>query len=287
MDQKVLERSRLISPRDVALFIPPGLRKFKLALFERIGRYIENLGGRVIRDNYAAINQLPDEIVPIVGCTPQFRSYIAEWQQRGRTWIYWDRGYLRRVFATWLPRGVDMGIQMGFYRWHINRPQMGEIYDVPDDRWKYLRLDDRCEKGNQVKPWNKNGDYIVIADTLPDYWNLFSDADWTKRTTELLKRYTKRPIRIRDKESKLDLRIELANAHALVAHGSIAAVESVVMGCPVFVERISAAALVGSTDLSQIETPVYPERMKWLHSLAYCQFTEDELVDGTLWRLLR
>lgn len=277
----------VIDPRQVALFIPPGLRKVKLALFERIGKAIEKLGGRVIRNNYLAINQLPDEIIPIVGCTPQFREYIKEWDRRDRTWIYWDRGYLRRVYATWLPRGSDMGLPEGFFRWHINAPQMTEIYDVPDDRWKALRLDERCEKGNQVKPWNKNGDHIVVADTLPDYWNLFSDADWTKRTTELLKRFTKRPIRIRDKESKVPLYDDLRNAHCLVAHGSIAAVESVVMGCPVFVEPMSAASLVGRTSFSLVETPIYPDRMPWLHSLAYCQFHERELLDGTLWKLIR
>ena len=170
---------------------------------------------------------------------------------------------------------------MGYYRWHVNRPQMGQVYNVPDDRWKALKLD------QEVKPWNRNGDYIVIADTLPDYWKLFSDEHWSRNTLERLKRITKRPIRVRHKESKVPLYEELRNAHCLVAHGSVAAVESVVMGCPVFVEPISAAALVGSTDIGQVETPVYPERMPWLHSLAYCQFTEDELCDGTLWRLMK
>ena len=279
MGQAILDRG--INPRDVALFIPPGLKKFKLALFERIGRHVLQLGGQVVRHEYHKINTLPDEVIPIVGCTPQFREYIELWTQRKRTWIYWDRGYLRRVFATWLPTGAKLGIPMGFYRWHVNRPQMGQIYDVPDDRWKALKLD------GEIRPWNKNGDHIIVADTLPDYWKLFSDPDWTRRTVERLKFFTKRPIRVRDKESRVPLYDELKTAHCLVAHGSIAAVESVVMGCPVFVEPMSAAALVGSTVLEQVETPAYPERMKWLHSLAYCQFTEDELVDGTLWRLIR
>jgi hypothetical protein len=270
-----------INPRDVALFIPPGLKKFKLALFERIGRHIEKLGGKIVRHDYNKIITLPDEIIPIVGCTPQFREFIELWVERKRTWIYWDRGYLRRVFATWLPKGSGIGIPMGYYRWHINRPQMGHVYDVPDDRWKALKLD------GELKQWNRNGDHIIIADTLPDYWKLFSDPDWTTRTVAKLRTLTKRPIRVRHKESKVPLADELENAHCLVAHGSIAAVESVVMGCPVFVEPLSAAALVGSTMLDQVETPVYPERMKWLHSLAYCQFTEDELCDGTLWRLIR
>ena len=286
MDTRGLE-SVGVDPKDVALFIPPGLKKFKLALFERIGAYVEKLGGRVVRNDFEAVGKLPDEIIPIVGCSPEFRYVLAHWAKTGRKWIYWDRGYLRRVFATHLPKGVGMGVQMGYYRWHLNRPQMGQIYDVPDDRWRALKLDERCEVGNQLSPWNRSGKHIVIADTLPDYWKLFSDPNWTKRAVERLKAITKRPIIVRDKESKRPLREELANAHCLVAHGSIAAVESVVMGCPVFVEPISAAALVGSTDLSQVETPVYPERMPWLRSLAYCQFTEDELCDGTVFKMIR
>jgi hypothetical protein len=282
MGEKALGIGGLIDGRNTALFIPPGLKKFKLMLFESIGRKV----GRVVRDA-RELEKLPASIAPIVGCTPALRPLIEKWQREGRQWIYWDRGYLRRVFATWLPKGSGIGIPMGFYRWHLNRPQMGEIFDVPDDRWKFLRLDERCEVGNQVKPWNKNGRHIVVTDTLPDYWNLFSDPQWTTRTVARLKELTDRPIIVRDKESKVPLYDDLKHAHALVAHGSIAAVESVVMGCPVFVEPISAAALVGQTDLRQIDHPVFPDRTRWLRSLAYCQFTEQELVDGTLWRLIR
>jgi hypothetical protein len=268
-----------INTRELAFFIPPNMTKphaAKFKLFQRVASHIESLGSKVIRGDYAAINRLPDHIIPIVGCTPEFKGYIEEWGKRGRKWIYWDRGYMRRIYTTWLPKGFDGG----YYRWHINRSQMGKIYDVPDDRWKALQLDD------QIKPWNRNGRYIVIADTLPDYWNLFSDADWCRRTVEELKKYTDRKIVIRDKESTRPLYDELKDAHCLVAHGSIAAVESVIMGCPVFVTDISAAKFMGLTDFSKIESPVYPERQAWLNSLAYSQFNERELVDGTLWRLL-
>lgn len=267
----------MIEQHKVALFIPPGLKKFKQKLFEGIGRTI----GRVVRDDPRRLDDLPPDIVPIVGCTPALRPWIERWQRTGRTWIYWDRGYLRRVFATWLPRGSDMGIPGGYYRWHVNTPQMREIYDVPDDRWKALKLQ------NEIRPWRKGGWHIVVADTLPDYWNLFSDPQWTQRTVQLLKQHTDRPIIVRDKESKVPLYEQLKDAHCLVAHGSIAAVEAVVMGCPVFVADISAAKLVGQTDFTQIENPIYPERQPWLNALAYSQFNERELVDGTLWRLIR
>lgn len=268
----------MIDPATVALFIPAGLKKFKLNLFEGIGRKIEKHGGRVVRGDYAALDKLPDEIIPIIGCTPAFRPMVARWKLRGRNFITWDRGYLRRVFATWLPRAPT--IETSYYRWTINAFQMQTIRDVPDDRWRALKLED------QVKPWRKDGIRIVIADTGTDYWDLHADRDWSARTARELRHHTDRPIFIRDKDSKVPLYDELKDAHCLVSHGSVAAVEAVVMGCPVFVDKSSAAALVGETDFETIETPVYPERMPWIYSLCYSQWNETELVDGTLFRLI-
>lgn len=271
----------MINPRDVAFFVPPGLKKFKLDLFERIGRHIRDLGGEVIKHDYAALERRAGDRIPIVGCTPQFRQAVERWRAERLPWIYWDRGYLRRVFATWLPKGSDMGIPGGYYRWHVGTFQMETIRDVPDDRWRALKLD-HC-----VKPWSDGGDKIVIADTLPDYWNLRGlGEDWSKRTAARLGAQTSRPIVIRDKESKVPLDRELNSSHALLTHGSIAAVEAAIFGYPVFVDSSSAAALVGQTDFDKIEEPIRPDRRKWLHSLAYCQFNERELCDGTLWRLL-
>ena len=79
----------------------------------------------------------------------------------------------------------------------------------------------------------------------------------------------------------MPLHEELRGAHALVTHGSIAAVEAVALGCPVFVDAESAAAVMGRTDISQIEKPIYPDnRMPWLHTLAYCQFTKMNSATG-------
>lgn len=268
----------MIDPNKVALFIPPGLKKFKLNLFERIGDKI----ARVVRHEYALLDELPDDIIPITGCSTPLRPYYEKWIRTGRKFIYWDRGYLRRVFATWLPNGNQLGVPGGYYRWHVNAFQMTEIYDVPDDRWKALKLED------QLKPWCKGGRKIVIADTLPDYWNVRGlPEDWSHRLAAELKTKTDRPIIVRHKESKVPLYEELKDAHCLVAHGSIAAVEAVIMGCPVFVDKESAAALVGKVGFDDLENPVYPDREQWLHSLAYCQYNESELVDGTLWRLIR
>lgn len=264
----------MIDPASVCLFIPANLKKFKLNLFERVAGTITKAGGRVVRHDANELARLPDEIIPVVGCQPESTPLIAEWRQTGRKWIYWDRGYCRRVFATWLPRGEDGG----YYRWHLGAFQMRQIAKVSDDRWRSLKT--------EVKPWAKSGKHIVIAAPTRTYARFHRCESWIADTIDALSRVTSRQLVIRDKESKRPLQDDLYNAHALVTHASISAVESVIMGCPVFVHPDSAAALMGQTDLKMIEQPIYPDRQAWLNSLAYCQFNERELVDGTLWRMV-
>ncbi len=266
----------MIDPAKACLFIPGELKKFKLDLFNRIGEKIKAAGGQTIRGDHLALDELPSEIIPIVGAAPYLLPLVEGWRASGRTWIGWDRGYARRVFATWLPRG-DNG---GYYRWTVGAYQMRAIRDVPGDRWAALRT--------PVMSWRKGGRHIVLAEPTPTYSVSHPGVkDWTERTITALAKVTDRKIVRRDKESKRPLQADLQGAHALVAHGSIAAVESVICGCPVFVDACSAAALVGLTDLTRIETPIYPDRNPWLWSLAYSQFNERELVDGTLWRLIQ
>jgi hypothetical protein len=274
----------MIDPAKCCLFIPGELKKFKLNLFNRIGQRIKQAGGRTIRSDHMALAALPRDLIPIVGAAPYLLPLVMDWRASGRTWIGWDRGYVRRVFATWLPRG-DNG---GMYRWTVNAYQMRRIRDVPDDRWKALipgqQTDPRPVK---VLPWQKDGRHIVVAEPSPTYARSHENCEtWTKETLARLAVITKRPIVVRGKESSRPLQDDLRGAHCLVAHGSMAAVEAVICGCPVFVHSDSAASLVGQTDLTEIESPVYPERQPWLNSLAYGQYSESELVDGTLWRLI-
>jgi len=264
----------MIDPAKVALYIPPGLKDFKLNLFNRIGAAIEQKGGRIVRQEWKRLLHLPEDVVPIVGCQPETRPLIAQWKASSRPYIYWDRGYARRVFATWLPRGQNGG----YYRWQTNAFQMRAIRDLSGDRWAALNT--------EVLPWAKGGRHIVIAAPTKTYSAFHGIESWTDDTIDALARVTNRQLVIRGKESKRPLSEDLKGAHAIVAHGSNAAVEAVIMGCPAVVHESSAAALVGLTDLKKIESPVYPDRTKWLHSLAYGQFDERELVDGTLWRLI-
>lgn len=266
----------MIDPAKVCLFIPAGLKDFKLKLFERIGQKIKDAGGQIIRSDAAALDKLPADVVPIVGCQPETTLLNAKWRAENRKWIYWDRGYARRVFATCLPRG-DNG---GYYRWHVGSFQLQQIRNVPDDRWRAL--------STEVLPWRKNGKHIVIAAPTRTYAKFHRCETWIADTIDALARVTDRQLVIRDKEQYIrrPIQKDIEGAHALVTHGSNAAVESVILGCPVVVCPDSAASLVGLTDISQIEKPVYPDRQPWLNALAYSQWNETELTDGTLWKML-
>lgn len=214
---------------------------------------------------------MPDDLVPIIGCTYEIRHLIKDWLRTGRRFIYWDRGYVSRGGKAWLPtRGWC------HYRWQLNGYQMTGIDPkASKDRWRMRR--------QPVQPWRKVGGHIVIAAPSPAY-SRFHELDgwWLEKVLEAA-HATGRKVIVRQKDTTRPLARELEGAHCLVTHGSVAAVEAVIMGYPVFVDETSAAAMVGRTDLD-LENPVMPDRTAWLHSLANAQFNLPEILSGECWK---
>lgn len=168
------------------------------------------------------------------------------------------------------------------YRITRNRYEAGPVRDCPPDRI--------AEFGINLRPWRKSGREIIVCPPTVHFMQAHGCSDWLETTLDALGSYTDRPIIIREKpqpgETAVPLETALEPAHALVTHSSNVAIEAACLGTPVFVNPASAAAPIGQTDLSMIETPVYPEREAWLAHLAYSQFSFDEIRDGTAWRLL-
>jgi len=80
------------------------------------------------------------------------------------------------------------------------------------------------------------------------------------------------------------------DVHCMVTYNSIAAVEALILGKPVFTMGPNAAEPLANTDLSKIEEPIMPkaDRVRQLCcNLAYNQFTPGEMVDGTAWSMLQ
>ena len=156
---------------------------------------------------------------------------------------------------------------------------------------------DRFEKfGIRIQAPRLQGDHILVCPSSTGIHNYLEQATWTKDTIEFLQRYTNRPIRLRHKprgrgtsgpsEAKVPLSEDLKNAHAIVTSCSIAAVEAVCMGIPVFSHEKSFASAMGNLHLEDIESPYYGDPEPWLYSLAYQQFTPEEIENGTAVEIL-
>lgn len=204
-----------------------------------------------------------------------------------RDFYYMDTGYLGNQKNPLNPNGWKW-----YHRIVKNNLQHNEIIDRPSDRWEALKL--------PIENWKKGGSKIIIAapDEKPCKFYGIDKDTWVSETVEKLKQYTDREIIVRDRAKSRLERVEhntLKQAldddvHALITYNSVAATESVLYGIPAFTLAPSNAAIpVSSQDLSQIENPYYPDKdkvFKWACHLAYGQFHNSELKNGTAKRML-
>lgn len=210
------------------------------------------------------------------------KKLIRECWEKNHTFYYMDSGYVGNYKSKSNPYGWKL--------WHRivkNNVQHGEIVDRHDDRWRSLDYPILKRKsGNHV--------LLVTPSEKPCKFYGIDRDTWVNETVAEIKKYTDRPIVIRDKavrQQRINKTIfeDLENCHALVTYQSIAAVESVLHGVPAFTLAPTAADPVGDKDLSLIETPTKQDEhkiYKWACHLAYGQFHIDEFKNGTAYTLL-
>jgi hypothetical protein len=211
------------------------------------------------------------------------RKLMQECWKNNRDFYYMDSGYVGNYRSKSNPNAWKV--------WHRivkNDVQHSEIIDRPDDRWK--RLDYPIYS-------RKKGSHILLVTPSEKPCKFYGiDKDqWVKDTIAIIKQYTSRPIRVRNKSPRKE-RItksifeDLSNCHALVTYQSIAAVESVLYGVPAFTLAPTAADPVCDKDLSLIENPTLQDKdkiYKWACHLAYGQFHIEEMKNGTAYRILQ
>jgi len=210
------------------------------------------------------------------------RKLIHDCWDNKRTFFYMDSGYIGNYKSKSNPYGWKL--------WHRivkDDVQHNEIINRSDDRWK--RLNYPIEK-------RKQGRHILLvtpSEKPCKFYNIDRNL-WVEQTISLIKKHTDRPIVVRDKaprQQRITKTIfdDLKDCHALVTYQSIAAVESVLYGVPAFTAAPTAADPVCDKDLSLIENPTLQDEdkiYKWACHLAYGQFHNDELKNGTAYRIL-
>ena len=137
--------------------------------------------------------------------------------------------------------------------------------------------------GVGLDPWRAKGSHILLVPPGAAICRLFDLGDWEAKTIRRLKDCTDRPVVVSYKGDPKPLADRLAWCHAVVTWTSNVAVEAACAGIPAFVGPESAAAPVatGLEYLEQmIESPLMPEREAWAASLAWGQWTVDEIKRG-------
>lgn len=168
-----------------------------------------------------------------------------------------------------------------YYRLTKNDFQPSQIVERPADRWERLKRQFSLKVGE----WRK-GKNVVVALSRPDTYRFFGLDDWPGFVERAIKKYTDRPVVMRDREAPGTIGAELGKAHCVVTWASNSVIDALLAGVPVFTLGPSIARPMGYSDLSKLEDPLYPEnREEFFRHMAYCQFTPAEFQNGTALRI--
>ena len=204
-----------------------------------------------------------------------------------RDFYYIDTGYFGNERNSNNPNG--------WKHWHRvvkNDLQHGEIIPRAGDRFKQFN--------KKFTAWKRDGRKILVAapDEKPCKFYGITKEQWVKQTVDTIKKYTDRPVEVRERAPKridrtVNDTLQAAldrDVFALVTYNSVAAIESIFYGIPAFtLAPANAAKPVALQDLSQIDSPYYADTDKlyaWANHLAYGQFHINELKDGTARKIL-
>ena len=215
-------------------------------------------------------------------------------EQKKIDWFFIDHAYLYHQRHSMFEKYGD--IRNCLFRVCKNNYVINKITDTNDHRLLDLKAKFAKDDELDILPWKKGGKHIVVFP--PSWWlckNLGMKAeDVLQDTIDELKKHTDREIRVRVKKiggnyNPVPLQKDLKDCHAVVSYQSSAAAKAIIKGIPSFTitDKYSAAIPMSQTDLSKIETPIYPDnRFEWLCNLANHQFYANEIQSGYAKRYL-
>jgi len=218
------------------------------------------------------------------------KDHIYKCIDQQRDYYYVDTGYLGNFPSP--------GNTSGKKKWHRivkNGLQHDQSFDVPDDRWKDLVKQDPRLKWKGWKNYNKKILLVMPNPKACKFYGVDYDT-WVEETTNAIKANIDLPIEVRMKGSRSERNNGYSiydafdsGVYATVAFNSIAALESVLYGIPAFISVPCAASPLASYDLTQLKNPLRPSEadiLRHCRSIAYGQFTLEEISSGVAWRII-
>lgn len=236
--------------------------------------FIQGSGGRI-----STWAREENDMTPVVLRGITKRKQMDACRAAGRDFYYIDTGYFGN------------GKKKTYHRITLNDVQhFGPIIDRPSDRVSKCNI--------QLTKFRKDGSKILLAPPSQKLLNLYDInlEQWMEATIAEIKQHTDREIVVRLKQGRSvrqstdTMQQALQNdIWCLVTYSSIAAGEALLCGKPAITLGPNAAGMLCSNSLAEIETPKIPtldEVEAWTRHIAYCQFTEPEMRDGTAWSIL-
>jgi hypothetical protein len=211
-------------------------------------------------------------------------------REQGQDYYFIETGYLGNYRCENNRTGRKV-----YHRIVKNAMQHETIMDVPNDRWEQLV---KFNPNLKYKGWKKPGSKIlvVLPTEKPFQYYGHDRTKWIQKVEKTIKKYSDREIVWREKASRGERTNDTIydalddDIYALVTYNSIATVEAIQYGIPAFGLAPTAADPVCSNNLSQIENPRKPHEdiiYKWLCSVAYGQFSLEEILTGQAWQLVQ
>ena len=208
---------------------------------------------------------------------------------KGEDYYFIETGYLGNYRCDNNQTGRKI-----YHRIVKNSMQHSTIMDVPSDRWNNLV---KFNPALAYQGWKRTGSKILLVLSTDKPFQYYGEdrEKWLKKVLTTLKKHTDREIVIREKASRGERTNDTIyhamdnDIYAVVTYNSVAAVEAIQYGIPAFALAPTAADPVGNKDLKLIENPNMPNEdiiQRWLHSIAYSQFSLDEILTGTAWRMV-
>jgi hypothetical protein len=244
----------------------------------------------VTGSNNTCTQDMSQTLKPMVVRGVTSKSEIVDCQKNKRDFYYIDTGYLGNF--------PSMGNTSGKKIWHRvvkNDLQHSVAQDVPPDRWLNLLKQDPRLQWPGWKNYNKKILLVLPNPKACRYYDIDCEQ-WIEETTEKIKIYSDLPIEVRVKGSRSERNHGYSiysafdsGVYATVSFNSIASLESVLYGIPAFVSVPCAASPLASTDLSMLKNLYRPSQetmTKQCQTLAYGQFTQEEIANGTAWKIL-
>ena len=215
---------------------------------------------------------------------------IFKWcKQHGKRFFYIDHAYLNRGYNP-DPDNEWFRVTDSDFLWN-------KMEHRSSDRW-----DQYFGNSNIIEPWRlgKGKNILVLPPSQATQYLFPKSKLWLDQTVRTIKRYTDKPIIIREKPTQQiisannqilkrlnfahakTIEQELEDAYAVVTYNSGVTVNALLKGIPVFCDQNNAAAPL-SFKMEEMGTYILKDRQPWLHQLVYHQFLTREMLNGKIW----